>query len=704
MHRALVLALLAAALSPSAAVPSVDSPASRSGAVSPPLRLSPEARDRFVAALAAFRSGDWSTAAREFKDRRWMATPLGEYALLFQAQSEIRLGDASAARAAALRAVPAATDGRLAPSALFEAATLISDAGDEATAVTLFRRFLDRNPDHRESARARLLLGQALLGVGRTSEAARVFSELWTLAPATLEAETAAEQLRVLVDRGLATTSPPRERVERAERLLAAGLAESAKSEAEALLGGELPSELRGRALKIALEVARRAGRHDAALATVKRALSTLPAERRASWLLDLARLQQRKSREPALGTLERLLREHPKSPEAGEGLLLKARLLEGGGKLTEASAVYRELAARHPDEEEAGAAIWRLGWLAWFAGNPAEAAGYWARVATMRGGQTYRDAAAYWLARADELRGEGELAARRFADVQAEAPRSYYGVLAAHRSGREVSARASTTVTLPEDPLEPLQNDAGYARIEALRAVGLEPIADDEMAELARRAIGEPRLLYAVSAAYAQESRYHLALRILRRHFFSLARSGTGAVPRAFWEMFYPLGWRNELMEAAAHATIDPLLVAAVVREESSFYPQARSRVGARGLMQLMPETARPMAQARGLRFNDGALLDEPGANLALGTAFLATLLREFGDARLAAAAYNAGPKRVREWWNARRSDDLEVWVEEIPFNETRAFVKRVMLSWDEYRRLYGASVAGARGGNGPR
>ena len=99
------------------------------------------------------------------------------------------------------------------------------------------------------------------------------------------------------------------------------------------------------------------------------------------------------------------------------------------------------------------------------------------------------------------------------------------------------------------------------------------------------------------------------------------------------------------------------------------------------------------PLAQARRLPFNNGDLLDDPAANLDMGSGYLSGLLREFGDARLAAAAYNAGPTRVREWWGGRRSDDLEVWVEQIPFNETRAFVKRVMLSWDEYRRLYGAA-----------
>ena len=218
---------------------------------------------------------------------------------------------------------------------------------------------------------------------------------------------------------------------------------------------------------------------------------------------------------------------------------------------------------------------------------------------------------------------------------------------------------------------------------------MGLGEFADEELDELTRRSVGEPRRLYALSAAYVADERYHMALRILRRSFQGVARSG-GASPREFWEMFYPLGWRDALTAAAGRASLDPFLVAAVVREESSFYPQARSRVGARGLMQLMPDTGREVARARQIPFPDAEVLDQPGTNLEIGTIFFGGLFREFGDARLAAAAYNAGPTRVREWWANRKTDDLEVWVEQIPYNETRAFVKRVMLSWEEYQRVY--------------
>jgi soluble lytic murein transglycosylase len=659
--------------------------------------LSTDARDRFALGLGALRSGDARAAATAFGDPIWASTPLAEYALLFRAESLLQAGDAAAARAPALRAAEGTSEGGLVASALLQAATVLSGAGDDAGAATVLRRFLASHADHPGAARARLALGQALLADGRTADALRTFGDLWILFPASPEAHTAGQQLRVLSDRGVPVPLPTaRERVERAERLLAAGQRDRAQREAEELLADGLPPELQGPALKLIFEVSRRAGRYETAQATIARGLSSLPPESRPVWLLDLARLERPRSRDRALATLDRLLREHPGSPEAAEALLLRGRVLEEASRTKEAEATYRRLVDTSPGGAEEAAGLWRLGWLNWFRGAYAEASGSWARILGGRGGQAYREAAAYWVARADEMRGEPEPASRRFVRLQREAPRSYYGILAAERSGRPLPVAPATAVSLPDDPIEPLRADVQYARVEALRAVGLGTFAEEALAEMSRRAAGDQKLLYALSAAYVQESRYHLALRILRRHFSSLARTGDVTVPRVFWEMLYPMGWRSELTDAAGRASVDPLLVAAVVREESSYHPQARSRVGARGLMQLMPETARPLAQARRMGLRDGDLLDDPAANLELGSAYLGGLLREFGDARLAVAAYNAGPTRVREWWGGRRSSDLEVWVEQIPFDETRGFVKRVMLSWAEYRRLYGPPAAG--------
>src|SRR5262249_32557305 len=123
--------------------------------------LSPGARERFIGALATLRSGDPNVAASEFGDPHWASTPLAAYALLFQAESLLQAGNNAGARGEAQRA--ASPEGRLAPSALLRAAAVLSNAGDNAGAATLLRRFLAQNVDHPGAARARLMLGQALL-------------------------------------------------------------------------------------------------------------------------------------------------------------------------------------------------------------------------------------------------------------------------------------------------------------------------------------------------------------------------------------------------------------------------------------------------------------------------------------------------------------------------------------------------------------
>lgn len=669
-----------------------------------PAPLSPDARERFAAGLAAHQAGDWATAAREFADPGWVGTPIEDYALLFQAESQLRQGDVVAARALASRAANRTPESGLTPSALMRAAAVLSEAGDPTGAVAVLQRVLPRLADASVGARARYALGEALLAAGDQKEAARVFQALWLQAPAAL-GDATERQLRALADAGVTPPAPTAaERAARAERLLASGLIEPARLESEALVAEKPPAETRERALRVLMNASRRLGRADAALAAATDGLAAAAPERRAGWLLDLSRLRQRRDREGALGTLDRLVREHPRSPAAAEALQLKAELLEAAARPVEAEKTYRKLVADYPDSDETAGALWRLGWIAWFRDNHVETTTWWSRLQTARGGRWLREAATYWLGRTWERRGDREQAARQFAQLVKDSPRTYYGLLAAQRApaapagrgagGSEPSASGKAAApgpfVFPADPLGALQGDPRFDRATALREVGLGEFADEELDELTRRSVGEPRRLYALSVAYVADERYHMALRILRRSFQGAARSG-GASPREFWEMFYPMGWRDALTAAAGRASLDPFLVAAVVREESSFFPQARSRVGARGLMQLMPATGREVARARQIPFPDVEVLDQPETNIELGTIFLGGLFRQFGDARLAAAAYNAGPNRVREWWANRKTDDLDVWVEQIPYNETRAFVKRVMLSWQEYQRVYG-------------
>jgi soluble lytic murein transglycosylase len=664
-------------------------PAAASQGAAPPL----------AAALAAQRASDYPTAARLFREAASVPSPIPEYALYLQADALSRMGDRGAAEVAA-QAVEGAREGPLLPSALLLAAREAARAGDTGSAIAFYRRFLDRYPEHWESAGARFGLAESLEVMGQVEEAMRLFRSVWLTAPLSFAAPAARDRERALADRGVPAPPPTaRERVDRAERLLAGGQATQGRQEMEALIADGVTGDPLLRALRVVAEGYRRTGKSDDALRTVDRAIAVAPVERRSPWLLERARLQQPKGAPAAIVTLDRIVREHPRSSEASDALFLRAQLLESLNQPVEAEATYTRLAVEYPDDDDGGRALWRLGWLAWFRRDYEGAAARWARLANLPGGQAFRENATYWIGRAYEERGDLDAATRQWAEAVIYQPRGYFGILATTRLTRRGLAvpaprEPRIPLALPEDGVTVLRDEPRFAKAEALRALGLGAWADAELEDVARNSAGETPRLYAVSAAFAQDARHHQALRILRRDFIPYARAGYAWLPRAFWEMFYPLGWRAEVARAAQRAGIDPYLVSAVVREESSYNPQARSRVGARGLMQLMPDTARPMARVRGLAFQEGELLDDPAANIELGSAYLGGLVRDFGDARLAVAAYNAGPTRVREWWTARKSDDLEVWVEQIPYNETRNFVRRVMIGWEEYRRLYASDA----------
>lgn len=160
---------------------------------------------------------------------------------------------------------------------------------------------------------------------------------------------------------------------------------------------------------------------------------------------------------------------------------------------------------------------------------------------------------------------------------------------------------------------------------------------------------------------------------------------------PRTVARWIYPVYYREIIVRWATVHGLDPWLVAAVVRVESNFRPSATSPRGARGLMQLLPDTARWVAGQMGEKHFFEDLLYDPEANVRLGTWYLADLMREFdGRAPVALAAYNAGRGAVRRWLEEATWDGTEQAVGTLPYGETRRFVSRVMRFWRIYRWLY--------------
>jgi soluble lytic murein transglycosylase len=648
------------------------------------------------AAVEAYQHGDPLPLIREFTGEAAQRSAIADHARYLLAEALARRGDLAAARVTALSVADRHRDSRLAPRALLLASVLASESGDEAAAQSALTRLVDAYPDAPELAEALYLLGQSGEARGQLEAAVAAYRQLTLLTPTSGYADGAADRLAALARAGAAVPELSLDqRIDRAERLLRGGVPKTASDEAEGIAREARDAGIAVRALRVVAESAQRLGQYDVAARATDLAVRRAPASARRGLELEHARLLVRANRrEQALPILTRVAT-HGSESEAAEASYLRARALDELNRTTSAASAYRALAARFPGREVAGAALWRLGWISYLAGDTKAAEQTWKRLIDLSGARSYRASALYWTGRAREQGAGAVAAAPLYRQVMAEFPRSYYGVLAAARVTGTPESGREPAIRLPADPRDALADDPGFARVDLLRRLGLVEYAWQELEDVVQRAVGDTVRLYGLTSAYVQEERYHLALRILRRHFAVLAVTGHASLPHAFWQMLYPIGWRAPLVEAAQRQQLDPFFVAAVVREESSYYPRAVSRAGARGLMQLMPGTAKLVASGGGLDIGGGDVLDEPVINLQLGAKFLGDLMKEFRDPRLALAAYNAGPRRAREWWSARRGDDVEAWVEQIPFDETRQYVKRVMLSWDEYRRIYGPGGA---------
>lgn len=158
---------------------------------------------------------------------------------------------------------------------------------------------------------------------------------------------------------------------------------------------------------------------------------------------------------------------------------------------------------------------------------------------------------------------------------------------------------------------------------------------------------------------------------------------------------IFYPQPHQDLVFAKAGESGVDPLLVFAIIRAESKYENTAESPVGAKGLMQIMPDTARWIAQQRGIKDFDPLTLHDPDTNISFGCWYLAYLSREFkGQTPLVIAAYNAGINKVREWGQSGVWDGDPAHLERIPYPETRNYVQIVLKNHRAYQSVYSSTT----------
>lgn len=346
----------------------------------------------------------------------------------------------------------------------------------------------------------------------------------------------------------------------------------------------------------------------------------------------------------------------------------------------------YR-VAAAHAAESPVNAADaeFHAGWYALRGLKDAKtAARHFARIAEISEGPISRARAYYWLGRAAEA-GAGPPADTRYYYLKAALhPTTFYGQLAAQRIGRR-----TLDVAYPEPSARDRDN---FEQRETVRAVRrLERSGYQELADMLYLAVAEeltkPAELALLAAMAERRGDHTLALKVGK---IAVGRGlGIGALS-------HPVG---AIPPDADISSSGKALAYAIARQESEFNTAAVSHAGARGLLQLLPGTAKSVAKKAGLAYSQEKLTSDAAYNATLGAAFLGEQLDRFdGSYVLTFAGYNAGPGRAREWirrYGDPRGKDLDRvvdWIEGIPFAETRAYVQRVMENYQVYKmRLSG-------------
>nr|WP_249937221.1 lytic transglycosylase domain-containing protein [Roseateles sp. DAIF2] len=287
-----------------------------------------------------------------------------------------------------------------------------------------------------------------------------------------------------------------------------------------------------------------------------------------------------------------------------------------------------------------------------------------------------------YWKARS--LKANPQTAAEARGLLQGLAsPLSFYGKLAAEELGQRAALPATP---LPLTPAErgQAQSHAGLTRALMLVQLGLRGEGVREW-NFSLRGMGDRELLAAAQLACERE---------IWDRCINTSERTRGEVDLA---QRYPMPYRAELLAQAREAGLDPAYVYGLIRQESRFVMDARSHVGASGLMQVMPSTAKWTAKKVGMAYKPEFLTDRD-FNLRIGTTYLKLVLDAFdGSQALAAAAYNAGPGRPRRWRDGPPLD-AAIWAESIPFTETRDYVKRVLSNATIYAQLMGNERAELR------
>jgi soluble lytic murein transglycosylase len=620
--------------------------------------------------------------------------------------------------------------GRLRQLALSAEAEAALSVGDPAGAAALLEELYPGLTSNRD-----VILDQwatATRAAGRSEDAARLWLRLYYEFPTSNLAPSALRQAETTMQAAAVGTADTFARdLTRAEALLAAGRvadAEAALKQLDVLLAATPDAtEVQARRDRLQLRLAHAAclqKRCGGMLSTLSdlsaRSVGTGEAQYLvASALRDLGRAEQYRE---AIDALMAIAPGTAADPWVERGLNEYGTYLIKADNDDEAALVFRRLFDRNPSGRYGERAAWKYGWWSYRQRQFDEAVRVFEAASANFPRANTRPAWLYWSGRARERLGDRAGATQRLTLAAVDYLHSYYGRLSSEALTR-LGAPVPTSTSAPLPDVVVAAVDGGEAEPDApsggvaaddnegtLVASEPPPTADmitwlvsagmytEAVAEMkhAQRAHGRtPRLDATLAWVYRQQGEIRPAINTMRQAYPQYLSARGDALPREIQEVIFPIAYVPLIKRYAARHDLDPFIVAALIGQESSYVADVRSPANAWGLMQILPTTGARLARADGVRRFRTSMLTDPEVNVRLGTRYFASLVRDLGGVPYALAGYNAGEGRVVRWKAERGTLEQAEFIDDIPFPETQMYVKKIMGTAVDYKRLYGELLA---------
>lgn len=650
----------------------------------------PEGRVVLSQAQQALEEGDPARAATILEVLS--GSELADHAELLRARFFEQAGDLDAAMLATRAALDYDPPSEVAASAQHQLGMLKLKGGDLLGAYRAFRSGWETTRDPDRAADLALEAARAFEARGLPGDAVGLYRQVWKTWPRSDPGVVAWARDRELTEGTGAQPPSPEAFLGHAEQLLSMTRCDEALAIYEGLLGdATVDDKLRRAAARGRADCLFHTRRYPEARDAYREIVLRRPDDHDAA--IQLARAHGRSGdSQLAIEKLSGITRRANESTRARARYLV-ALLLEDAEPET-AARLFRLVEKNRRSPLLVQRARWRLAWRDIRAGRHRAAA---RRLKPLSRGQIWDvevQRARYWLARSRMEQGDprGRAGLQKLAKGM---PLSFYGLLAAEQLDAEAELDRAL---LPE---REQVTDPSPERARMLFDAGFNEPAREEVESWVRGNELSREERVAAAGLLHGLGDHARAVRVVIDGFGGTFEQGIDPAWRDAWVLAWPRPFGSGVIEATDEFEFDPALVYAIMREESTYRPAIRSRANARGLMQIVPPTADRIAATLGVADFDVASLYTPVVNVRFGTFYLDKLVRRFGGSRpLAIAAYNAGPDKVERWQKRNGELPLDMFVESVPYGETRRYLRRVLRSQHMYRLLYpqAESDAGAR------